>query len=82
MIAETAKAFAPGQKAVFVHHAAGRSLFGIYELKKLDTGTEITTICKDKYLTTPVAEVTSEYSTHFERVTANKKFPTCETLLK
>ena len=82
MFAETAKAFAPGQKAVFVHHAAGRSLFGIYELKKLDTGTEITTICKDKYLTTPVAEVTSEYSTHFERVTVNKKFPTCENLLK
>ncbi|MBK8398481.1 MAG: hypothetical protein IPL26_24960 [Leptospiraceae bacterium] len=82
MIAETAKLFVPGQKAVFVHHAAGRSLFGIYELKKVDTGTEITTICKDKYLTTPVEEVTSEYSTHFEKVTINKKFPTCEAMLK
>lgn len=82
MIAETAKAFLPGQKAIFIHHAAGRSLFGIYELKKTDTGTEITTICKDKYLTTPVEAVTYEYSTHFEKVTVNKKFTTCESLLK
>jgi hypothetical protein len=82
MMAQTANAFAPTQKAIFVHHAAGRSLFGIYELKKTESGHEITTVCKDKYLTTPVAEVTSEYSTHFERVTANKKFPTCESLLK
>ena len=82
MMAQTANAFASGQKAIYVHHAAGRSLFGIYELKKTESGHEITTVCKDKYLTTPVAEVTSEYSTHFERVTANKKFPTCESLLK
>lgn len=82
MIDETANALSTNQKAVFVHHAAGRSLFGIYELKKTDMGHELNTVCKDKYLTTPVAEITAEYSTHFEKVTANKKFPTCENLLK
>lgn len=82
MIKETANALTQNQKAIFVHHAAGRSLFGIYELKKTESGGEITTICKDKYLTTPVEAITSEYTTHFEKVTINKKFPTCESLLK
>lgn len=82
MIAETAKILVKDQKVIFVHHAAGRSLFGIYELKKTDAGAEIYTVCKDKYLTTPVAEVTAEYTTHFERVTKNKTgIPACGSLL-
>jgi hypothetical protein len=82
MITETANALLPNQKAIFVHHAAGRSLFGIYELNKVSDKPEIKTVCKDKYLTTPVESITSEYRTHFEKVTVNKDFPTCESLLK
>ena len=62
------------KKAIFVHHAAGRSLFGIYELNKVTDKPEIKTVCKDKYLTTPVESITSEYRTHFEKLLLIKTF--------
>lgn len=56
------------QKAIFIHHAAGWSLFGVYELTKTNETPKIKIICKDKYKTTQVSnEIAREYITHFER---------------
>lgn len=59
---------APDQKAIFIHHSAGWSFFGVYELQKTNEAPKIKQICKDKYKTTPVEiDKAREYITHFER---------------
>lgn len=65
-----------GRQAIFIHHAAGQSEFGIYEMKTLEKEFEIHTLCKDKYDSSPVGE-THVYETHFEKVTRTKSPPTC-----
>ncbi len=66
-----------GRKAIFIHHAAGQSQFGLYELSIREDGSQIKTICKDVYVSSPVGE-THMYVTHFDNATSSKgNIPSC-----
>jgi hypothetical protein len=66
-----------GRKAIFIHHAAGQSQFGLYELSVQKEGFQIKTVCKDEYVSSPVGE-THAYVTHFENATSSKgNIPSC-----
>ncbi len=75
----------PKQKVIFIHHSAGWSFFGVYEMVKLESAPNLRTVCKDVYKTTPAAGIDSAvpYITHFERWDGIEKAKvTCESLLK
>lgn len=76
MLQRVQESLQPGQKAVFVHHAAGRSQFGLYEMQRTEAGSEIRTICRDIYLSSPVGKV-YPYVTHFERVSVTRQPRAC-----
>lgn len=58
----------PNQKVVFIYHNGGRHLFGVYEVTKLETDLDISTICRDKYLFYPEEEERTYYNIHFDRL--------------
>jgi hypothetical protein len=60
-----------GRKAIFIHHAAGQSQFGIYELLASKEGYQLKTVCKDNYISSPVGE-THPYETHFDKLSESK----------
>ncbi|MEM7180319.1 MAG: hypothetical protein AAF518_05375 [Spirochaetota bacterium] len=70
-----------GQTAVFIYHSAGRSRFGVYELKKQKKESfSLKTICKDIYLSTPVLKKTYTYPTYFEQYTDSQgDIPGCSS---
>lgn len=76
MLQRVQESLAPGQKAVFIHHAAGRSQFGLYEMQRTDAGSEIRTLCRDTYLSSPVGKV-YPYVTHFEKVSMTRQPRAC-----
>ncbi|MEM7180255.1 MAG: hypothetical protein AAF518_05050 [Spirochaetota bacterium] len=61
-----------GQSALFIYHNAGRSNFGLYEMKKTSVGKSIETICRDEYLYPRSYTVQGTYITFFEYITQSK----------
>lgn len=72
------------QNMYFIHHAAGRRQFGIYRYHRTGDKSTLTTICRDNYLTAPVAAEIKHYRTHFDRFssTRKKKITECHALLR
>lgn len=67
-----------GTKAVLIHHAAGRGEFGIYELNKSEKGAEMKTVCRDKFMSSPVGDAPAyEYSTHLDKKSTQKTSQNC-----
>jgi hypothetical protein len=62
-----------GRRAIFIHHAAGQAQFGIYELLVNGNGSQLKTVCRDNYISSPVGE-THPYDTHFDKISVSKGF--------
>ena len=70
------------QSAIFIHHSAGRRQFGLYDFKKLENSFQLTTICRDNFLTAPVVKEQKFYKTHFDKATTSRgKLPACHDML-
>ncbi|MDX1957547.1 MAG: hypothetical protein SFU98_03185 [Leptospiraceae bacterium] len=62
------------EKAIFIHHAAGRALFGIYEFTKVsNTEFSIESKCRDNFLSSPVGNDFHPYLTYFDKLSKNHK---------
>jgi hypothetical protein len=84
IIKSVSEGLGQGRKAIFIHHAAGQSQFGLYELQVNGDGFQLKTVCKDNYISSPVGE-THPYDTHFDKMSISKSsIPNCskQTVLK
>ncbi|HMZ61072.1 MAG TPA: hypothetical protein PL048_20010, partial [Leptospiraceae bacterium] len=51
---------------------------GIYELNKSEKGAEMKTVCRDKFMSSPVGDAPAyEYSTHLDRKSTQKTSQNC-----
>jgi hypothetical protein len=71
IITSVSEGLGDGRRAIFIHHAAGQSQFGIYELLVNGNGFQLKTVCKDAYISSPVGE-THPYDTHFDKISVSK----------
>jgi hypothetical protein len=82
LLANVKAAMLPGQRAVFVHHAAGEPAFGLYELENASEPDKfvLRTLCRDEYIRDRKngGEV---YETWFERKLAREaEVQPCSTI--
>ncbi|RME88206.1 MAG: hypothetical protein D6767_10560 [Candidatus Hydrogenedentota bacterium] len=81
MMKNLQKSLLENQNIYFIHHAAVRQQFGIYKGTKVHGNVIISTLCRDHFLTPPLAERVEPYTTHFDRISITKKTPECKLLL-
>lgn len=77
MVARVEAGLLPGQRAIFVHHVANESTFGVYELVREETGSRLGVLCRDEYR--KGHDGGTLYETWFEtRLGATKKVRACK----
>ncbi len=82
LIARLTAGLAPDQPAVLIHHVGGFPTMGIYTLRRTETGSTITTACRDTYYHHPATGNRGTYKTWFEAVSTTAQPPTCAALLR
>ncbi len=70
-------ALEPNGSALLIHHVGGYRLFGLYELRRGESGTSLRTVCRDVYLMPDRAR----YDSHMERYSKTRKPPACWRLV-
>lgn len=81
LMGKIARGLAPEARAVLIYHVAGRAQFGVYELVPKPDGYALTTVCRDRYLTTFTlpGKGAVPYKTWLERVTSTVEPPVCSS---
>ena len=81
MLGNLTNALAVGQSAVLIHHVGGYPNFGLYEVKKTESGVAVSTRCRDRYVATAENRTAPTYETWVDGASSTTgPIPTCKSL--